>query len=365
MLKNYSPVEKANILKQHFIYKKPIHEILSTYKINNRQFEKWYKELIEHSEVVFKTIPSDGFNYGLNYDLVVSWFADIFKGKTLDILGIKSDPIKNVCSFKPVNIAISSGMVDIIFEDIYGKCYHLEEQRNMTIDDLYRFASQHFPIANQWNDKVTDIILISGKPYYNKRSIKTPNGLYEPIFIDFTIRDGFKRLEEIRKAVLNGNYNDILELVFVPLYGKKKNIQLAEEVVKLEIELCKKNIISEIVLAATLVMTNKILDQETLNKFWKELKMIDIFAFAHDKGHQEGREEGRGEGIIENSREMVLEALEESIGIIPAYIIDKINEIGHKNVLKGLHRQAIKCKEISHFEQMLTMATAKSNVIIT
>ncbi|KPA15032.1 hypothetical protein MHK_004756 [Candidatus Magnetomorum sp. HK-1] len=63
--------------------------------------------------------------------LLVSWFANVFRGKTLEILGIKTEPIKNVCSYKPVNIIVASGMVDIILEDINGNCYHLEEQRNM------------------------------------------------------------------------------------------------------------------------------------------------------------------------------------------------------------------------------------------
>ena len=57
---------------------------------------------------------------------------------------------------------------------------------------------------------------------------------------------------------------------------------------------------------------------------------------------------------------MVLEALEESIGVIPGYIADKINEIARKDVLKGLLRQAVKCKEISNFEQMLTIATTNT-----
>jgi len=34
---------------------------------------------------------------------------------------------------------------------------------------------------------------------------------------------------------------------------------------------------SEFILAATLIISNKILDDETLNKIWKEVKMIDIF----------------------------------------------------------------------------------------
>jgi len=37
-------------------------------------------------------------------------------------------------------------------------------------------------------------------------------------------------------------------------------------------------------------MSNKILDTETMAQIWKELKMIDIFAYAHEKGREEGLE---------------------------------------------------------------------------
>ena len=49
---------------------------------------------------------------------------------------------------------------------------------------------------------------------------------------------------------------------------------------------------SELILAAILIMSNKILDDETLNTIWKEIKMIDIFAFAHEKGINDGISKG-------------------------------------------------------------------------
>ena len=367
MQKQFSPAEKAAILKEHFIQNQSITTILAKYNINQTTFDRWKKSLYAHSELVFKEIPSDGMDYTMNYDAIVTWFANIFRGKTLEIIGIKTDPIKNVCSYKPVNIIVSSGMVDIILEDISGNCYHLEEQRNMTEKDLYRFAGYHFSAASEWNDKVQDILLVSGTSYTGKRKIETPNGTYHPKIIDFTTKDGFKRLEEIKIAAEDGNTDVLLELIFVPLYGKKNNKQLAQSVIEFELSLCKRNKLSELILAATLIMSNKILDTETLAQIWRELKMIDIFAYAHEKGREEGLErglekgieKGHKKGLIENAREMLITALEETVGIIPEYIATKINEITQKDTLKGLFKQAIKCKDIGQFEQMLTLATAQ------
>jgi len=52
--------------------------------------------------------------YPANFDVVTKWFASIFKDKTLDILGVPTAPIKNVNSYKPVDIILSAGRVDIV-----------------------------------------------------------------------------------------------------------------------------------------------------------------------------------------------------------------------------------------------------------
>jgi hypothetical protein len=60
---------------------------------------------------------------------------------------------------------ISAGMVDIVMEDMNGNVFHIEEQRNMSEEDLCRFAVYHFSASRDWNYKIHDIILISGTSY--------------------------------------------------------------------------------------------------------------------------------------------------------------------------------------------------------
>jgi hypothetical protein len=98
---------------------------------------------------------------------------------------------------------------------------------------------------------------------------------------------------------------------------------------------------SELILAATLIMSNKILDNETLNKIWKEVKMIDIFAFAHEKGITTG---------IKNS---IFTILESTIGKIPENIADKVNTIAHESTLLDLLKIAPRCKGFGEFERAL------------
>jgi len=65
-------------------------------------------------------------NYPANSDVVTAWFASIFKDKTLDILEVPTAPIKNVNSYKPVDIILSAGKSDIVMENIAGKVYHIK-----------------------------------------------------------------------------------------------------------------------------------------------------------------------------------------------------------------------------------------------
>jgi hypothetical protein len=300
-------------------------------------------------------------SYTTNYDVITTWFASIFKEKTLDVLGIQTAPIKSVSSYKPVDIMISAGMVDIVMEDMNGNVFHIEEQRNMSEEDLCRFAVYHFSASRDWNYKIHDIILISGTSYKGKREIKTPHGTYCPIFVDFTQKDGFKRLKEIKAAIDKGDSSVIIELIFLPLYGKTNHKELAEAVLEYEVELCKANKMSEMILAATLIMSNKILDDETLNKIWKEVKMIDIFAFAHEKGRneginegkKEGKKEGRNVGRGEGIKDSLFTILESSIGKIPENITDRINKIAQESTLLELLKVAPRCKGFGEFELAL------------
>jgi len=104
--------------------------------------------------------------------------------------------------------------------------------------------------------------------------------------------------------------------------------------------------------AATLIMSNKILDKETFTKLWEEIKMIKAFEFAEEIGY----DRGKNEGALTTAKMMLIEALEETIGVVPDYIDKKIQQISNQTTLKGLFRQAIKCNNINEFNQKLALA---------
>ena len=56
---------------------------------------------------------------------------------------------------------------------------------------------------------------------------------------------------------------------------------------------------------------------------------------------------------METAREMVLETLIERFSIVSARIAEQVSKIQNQEILKGLHRQAINCKNLHKFESVL------------
>ncbi len=49
----------------------------------------------------------------------------------------------------------------------------------------------------------------------------------------------------------------------------------------------------------------------------------------------------------------MVDALEEHFGIVPIVIVDKINALERRELLKSRLKQAIRCKDIEEFRRML------------
>ena len=295
-----------------------------------------------------EAVPHDGMTYAQNYDVMTKWMADVLRGETLEVLGIKSGRITEVFGFEPVDITVTAERVDIMLRDEDDRLFHLEEQRNLQKADLYRFAAYHFLAAKQWGATLTDIILASGNVMVGKKELKTTSGTYQPVVIDFTQRDGERRLHEIREAVQAGTFTHWLELIFVPLYGRVTGMHrsaLVEQVIRFEKELYHDNIISQRLIVATLIMSNKLVEKELLNTLWEEVKMLDILELAQEKGMEKG--------MVTAMQDFLLDTLIEVCGIGASVVATQIQQLTDPVVLKELHRQAVKCRDLNEFKSLL------------
>jgi hypothetical protein len=102
-------------------------------------------------------------------------------------------------------------------------------------------------------------------------------------------------------------------------------------------------------------MCNKILDTQTLHNFYEEAKnMLDILEIAREDGEQTGL----NQGMLQNSREMLMEALKKQFNVIPARFVETIKSIDQIETLKSLFWQALECDNHNTFEKQLMFATA-------
>ncbi|QTA86560.1 hypothetical protein [Desulfonema magnum] len=130
---------------------------------------------------------------------------------------------------------------------------------------------------------------------------------------------------------------------------------MAEDVLRFENELYREQKISVRLLAATLVMSNRLIDKERLRAFWEEIKMLDIFEIAREEGEILGIEKGKILGILEERRETVKEDLIERFGVVHPRILEQIRAVQNPDVLKMLRRQAMKCQSLQEFEAVLDL----------
>ena len=71
--------------------------------------------------------------------------------------------------------------------------------------------------------------------------------------------------------------------------------KLIVELLDYESLLFHQGILSKRLVAATMIMSNKLISKELLNKYWEELQMYDIFELAHEKGKRDGKRGQKGD----------------------------------------------------------------------
>ncbi len=79
---------------------------------------------------------------------------------------------------------------------------------------------------------------------------------------------------------------------------------------------------------------------------------------AKQEGFQQGYQEGFQQGLLQGAREMLLVVLEVRFEVVPPEVIEAVNRIEERSLLKRLHRQAIAIPSSEDFQQVLQQASA-------
>ena len=120
------------------------------------------------------------------------------------------------------------------------------------------------------------------------------------------------------------------------------------------------------ILAATLIMSNKLIDKKRIEELWEEIKMLDVLDVAREKGMAEGKtigikegktlgiEEGKEEGKLEATRKLLLNLLLEKYNGMPARVSNRIKQIQDPDILEFLFHQAFRCEDMEAFQAVLS-----------
>ncbi len=266
-------------------------------------------------------MAKENIDYKHNYDAIFKWMASVFTGKTLDVLGIKTGKITEVRGLEPITLQVKEERIDILLKDENGNFFHIEEERNFSRNDIYRFAAQHFLIAEQIkSDKLTTIITASGI-VTPKTEIETDCAHFKPQIVNLNDRDGEAKLEEIRRQ----DQLDPVEIVFLPMYGAKSKTkeQFAKEVILFAKDLYDKNKLSLEFFGALVILSNKIVPLNILRDIWEEITVLQIFKDAETIGKEIGekigkeigKKEGRIEGRMEEKKEIAANLLKDNMTV--------------------------------------------------
>jgi len=93
------------------------------------------------------------------------------------------------------------------------------------------------------------------------------------------------------------------------------------------------------------------LSDEEENQLWEEINELEeVKGMSYITSVERI---GMRKGLLEDGREMVLEALDERFGEVPSFISNVVTKIEDRDMLKFLHRHAIRCASLEEFKQAL------------
>ena len=187
--------------------------------------------------------------------------------------------------------------VDLTFRLENGDVLHIEEQTTLTEDDLIRFAHYDLRLYSKYHVPVHTVVL---SPAHSKNHVSSfDTGCFQYTVIHQVIqgRNGDEILERMRDEIATGKPVNELELIFVPLMESRLPVRdLLLETIRLEKKIKDENIKNKVI-ALTMVMANRLVEAELLEKIWEEVKMLKILKFAEDKGKEQGIQIGIEQGI--------------------------------------------------------------------
>ena len=215
--------------------------------------------------------------------------------------------------------------LNFILED--DSILHLEEEVEISVDDLIRFASYDLKLYNRYRDRIRTIILcIKGYPA-SKAGFNCGSLGYNTTVVNMSDKDGKEKMRELKEKINNKEEINYLDLIFLPLMKSDQKIaERVKDTIELEEKLEIDQNLKDNIVALTFVLSDKFLTEAEISEIWRDYKMVKILKYAEEQGKKKGKEEGKIEGKQEEASLILMRQIKAKFGKLDNEIINLINE---------------------------------------
>ena len=224
----------------------------------------------------------------------------LYKDKALDFLGLTNiAPITEPLRTETVEIEIKSEFRDLSFGTADGRGLHLEEEIDLSLDDLRRFVSYNAGLSRAYNREFITVIFV--KNASSLTELNTEQLTFKPIVVQCSTIDADVMLARLKQDIADGKTINELELVYLPLFNSVKfsPTELFKESTGLIKNLQIDDNSKRKLYALSVALVGKIVDESAIRTILEEVNMEGnvIIKVAEEIGEERGAER-RQEEIV-------------------------------------------------------------------
>jgi hypothetical protein len=251
-------------------------------------------------------------NIHTNYDAVFKDALTLFKDKTLDFLGLHDiPPITEPLSAEAVNIEVKKDIFDLVFGLQDGRGLHIEEEVDLSYDDLLRFGVYHLNLNRAHKRKFISVVFVKNPVKVSE--LRTGQLTFIPIIVQCSQFNADEILIKLKTSIANGEPFNELELIYLPLFNSINYTptELFSESAKLITVLQADDRFKQKLSSLLIVLSGKVVDEAILEKYLEEVMrmgnaVIDYFIkVGEERGEERGWNHGKNQKEAESALRML------------------------------------------------------------
>lgn len=254
---------------------------------------------------------------GHNNDIIMKATAEMFKDKTLEVLGLKTAKIRDIMPTVLPVVEAQEKRLDFVFLLEDETLLHLEFQTTVPEDLLRRVAFYGTRIVAKHDRDVHTAIIYSGRIESAPNRLHKGSLTYQVTNVYLKGMNGDKEYLRIKIKLEQGEaleQTDLLKLIFLPLMKSTKS-EAEMAVQAAELAKATNNQYTSFVIGAIVAITDKFLPEEYKKRLLEVLRMTQIEQWLREEALAEGELKGKLKGKLEGKLETAKNALKKGFSL--------------------------------------------------